>query len=181
MAPKGLWTSWNIHVVIVIHVCLHITLRVMTKIGNGFQSAVCLQSVQGDIYQVSNVVNTTCQYTKSYHKPHSWGPLRPSFFLGDSFSVLGEGGNYLFESSRNVRLKVTQSRALGSIVVGLFTYRVWLPIWPNLLSKPLKRVLINHIKFKLFVIYSKSVKRTDFKMRPFLKWTEKLTTELWGF
>ena len=38
------------------HVCLHITLRVMTKIGNGFQSAVCLQSVQGDIYQVSNVV-----------------------------------------------------------------------------------------------------------------------------
>ena len=38
------------------HVCLHITLRVMTKIGNGFQSAVCLQSVQGDIYQVSNIV-----------------------------------------------------------------------------------------------------------------------------
>ena len=54
------------------HVCLHITLRVMTKIGNGFQSAVCLQSVQGDIYQVSNVVprvNTPSHITNVYDTP----------------------------------------------------------------------------------------------------------------
>ena len=64
--------------------------------------------------------------TSQLDKPHSGGSLRPSFFFGDSFLVLGEGGNYLFESSRNVCLKVAQSRALGSIAVGLFTYKDWI-------------------------------------------------------